>query len=263
VEGATNAALTLTNAQPAQTGAYQVRVSNEQGVQLSQVAMVIVASRPVIVEQPRGAVVLAGETVRLSVTASGSPPLGFRWRLNGTTRFHEVLDTNTSWLVLTNVPPAQGGIYTVVVTNFSGFQTLSSNAVLTVLADHDRDGMADVWEAQHGFDTNLASDAVLDVDGDGMSNRAEYVAGTEPTNALSRLRLEVSPPSHGLMRLQFFAVSNKTYSLQTSPTLSALAWPAATNLPAQGSNQWQTLIVPATNPGANFYRLSTPAEPLR
>ena len=61
----------------------------------------------------------------------------------------------------------------------------------------DRAGMADDWEILHGFDTNNVADAALDSDGDGMSNRDEYNAGTNPTNAASLLKLQMAPAAPG------------------------------------------------------------------
>jgi hypothetical protein len=50
-------------------------------------------------------------------------------------------------------------------------------------ADTDGDGMPDAWENENGFDATNPADGALDADGDGQSNRAEYVAGTNPRNA--------------------------------------------------------------------------------
>ena len=51
------------------------------------------------------------------------------------------------------------------------------------VADTDADGMPDGFESQYGFDPTDPSDAVLDFDGDGVSNVDEYLAGTNPISA--------------------------------------------------------------------------------
>ncbi len=54
--------------------------------------------------------------------------------------------------------------------------------------DTDGDGMTDGWEVQYGFQV-VANDAADDSDGDGMSNIQEYIAGTNPTNSQSSLKI--------------------------------------------------------------------------
>jgi peptidoglycan/xylan/chitin deacetylase (PgdA/CDA1 family) len=63
--------------------------------------------------------------------------------------------------------------------------------------DADGDGMADIWETEHGLNPGSSSDAALDRDGDGQSNLAEFLADTNPTNAASWLATWVEPQSNG------------------------------------------------------------------
>lgn len=55
------------------------------------------------------------------------------------------------------------------------------------LPDSDYDGMADWWEIKYGLD-KLLDDAALDPDGDGITNIAEYRAGSDPKAADVRPR---------------------------------------------------------------------------
>ncbi len=84
---------------------------------------------PFFTSQPATQTVTIGETATFSVTASGTPPLSYQWRLNGTNIVGAVADT----LVLTNVQPSAAGTYSVVVSNYLG-SAISSNATLVVNA---------------------------------------------------------------------------------------------------------------------------------
>lgn len=61
------------------------------------------------------------------------------------------------------------------------------------LADRDQDSMADAFERRYGLDPQDPTDAGQDLDGDGYSNLAEYLANTNPADASSlpdQLRLK-------------------------------------------------------------------------
>lgn len=49
-------------------------------------------------------------------------------------------------------------------------------------SDDDHDGMPATWELNYGLNPNDPGDAVKDLDGDGLSNLAEYTAGLLPDN---------------------------------------------------------------------------------
>ncbi|MCX7010219.1 MAG: hypothetical protein NTY53_23770 [Kiritimatiellaeota bacterium] len=61
------------------------------------------------------------------------------------------------------------------------------------LRDSVGDGIPDWWRAQYfggdGTTNNASSCATRDFDNDGLNNLAEYLAGTDPTNAVSRLAI--------------------------------------------------------------------------
>jgi C1A family cysteine protease len=84
---------------------------------------------PSISTQPQSRSVLAGGNASFSVAASGTPPLRYQWRKNGSS----IAGATNSSLALTNVQSSDAGTFSVVVSNGSGSAT-SSNATLTVLA---------------------------------------------------------------------------------------------------------------------------------
>jgi alpha-tubulin suppressor-like RCC1 family protein len=60
--------------------------------------------------------VVCGSTARLGIQATGSLPLNYQWRLNGT----NLPGSTNALLVLSNVKPEQVGMYSVVVSNDFG-----------------------------------------------------------------------------------------------------------------------------------------------
>jgi hypothetical protein len=268
IVGATNSTYNLTNVQPANEGAFSVLLGNAFGTSISSTSQLSILVVPVIFVHPQGATVLQGSTVTFSAAAFGSPqPLSFRWRKNpgGLTLTNIIINGTNSSITITNVQPYTNGTYTVVVTNLAGASALSSNAVLTVLADNDGDGIADDWERLYGFSTNSVADASADPDQDGMTNLQEYLAGTDPTNALSYLKIDSSVlngAGPNTLLLTVSAVSNHTYTIICRDDVATGTWLRLADIDAQSVNR----VVTITNqlPGAvtnRFYRLQTPRLP--
>ncbi len=79
--------------------------------------------------QPTSQTVTVGGSATFSVTASGTPPLAYQWRYNGTS----ISGATNPSLSLAGVQSTQAGTYSVIVTNGAGSMT-SSTALLTVQA---------------------------------------------------------------------------------------------------------------------------------
>lgn len=80
-------------------------------------------------------------------------------------------------------------------------------------ADTDGDGLADEWEEQHWGGIDRVNDADGDPDGDGLSNRREALAGTDPTRAASVLRFIPGPSQPSGLTLQWCSVPDRRYRL--------------------------------------------------
>lgn len=86
--------------------------------------------------------------------------------------------------------------------------------------DADGDGIPDWWEEQYfGSITNCAPDA--DPDGDGMPNLLEYLADTNPTNALSVLRISRIVPEANGLRLEWQGGAQARQFLERSRSVGA------------------------------------------
>ena len=83
---------------------------------------------PEITDQPRGQIVGAGQDATFTVSATGTEPLRYQWRYNGT----GIPGATTNGYTRTNVRPSDAGSYSVVVSNVAGSVT-SAAAVLSVV----------------------------------------------------------------------------------------------------------------------------------
>ncbi len=237
--GAEGAALSLTNVQLVDAGIYSVIVADAIGAMGSAPAVLTVILRPAIIVHPASVTILENEAVTISVVATGTPPLHYRWR-KGTALY---LIDGPPTLSFPAASIIDAGAYNVFV--YSGVASgtvLSSNAVLTVLPDMDGDHIPDNWEAYYNFDTNNIYDAMIDSDGDGVNNLDEFTAGTDPRAASSFLELKavLAPEQPATISLQFNAVSNRPYTLQTK----------------EWTNSWSNLVVVAAAPTNRFISVS-------
>ena len=85
--------------------------------------------------------------------------------------------------------------------------------------DSDNDDMDDNWELANGLIVGL-DDSANDDDGDGEDNLSEFLAGTNPHDATSFLRLlEITVDAIGNYQVDFTSTPGRVYQLQISPDL--------------------------------------------
>ena len=112
-------------------------------------------------------------------------------------------------------------------------------------ADADADNLPDSWEQRiarakpedvvSGIGDVRPSD---DFDGDGLANRWEWAAGTDPVNPFSTIQLEVRRDPDGTVRLQWQAKPHRVYQLQRKRRL-------ANGAPWETVKQFQPVFTPA------------------
>jgi hypothetical protein len=95
-----------------------------------------------------------------------------------------------------------------------------------------------------------------DSDGDGMSDYAESIAGTDPAdpNSVFKASTDLQPASGGGLIIKWSSIAGKVYSIQRATNLAQGFSPLATNLTATApENQFADST--ATNTGPYFYRI--------
>lgn len=129
IPGATEASYTVSSVALADAGSYRVTVTNPQGSVTSAAAVLSVNQVPVITGQPVGGNLQPGQSITLSVAATGFPAPTYQWRRNGVA----ISGATASSYTISDATGASSGSYTVTVTNSVGTVT-SAAAPVAVLS---------------------------------------------------------------------------------------------------------------------------------
>ena len=264
IPGATSSSITISNAALAHIGDYAVVASNPFGT-VTASAYLAVLVPPTFVLQPVSQTVVEGDDATFRTIVTGLPPVSYRWRRPGIAQVTNAIGWDTGIITFTNVPlsysnntidciasnpvrPTPGGVQ-------------SRQVRLFVLPDADHDRLPDAWELANGFNTNDPSDANIDTDNDGLSNRQEYLAGTNPRDSNSFLRVKsisanLNTPA---ALLDFNAASNKTYTVLYNDALESPSWGKLLDVESEVTNRLMQVSDPSPNAISRFYKLVTPA----
>lgn len=272
IDGATSTSLTVTNIQLASEGFYDCAVTDSVATVYSRAAKLLPMFAPVIVTRPTDQIVAEGSPFTMSVEVIGNPPPYTNiWRRNlgsilvgstvgnSTSNFFSTTSHAASLFLTNGIVSSNFGMR-IIVQNQAFPSGSSTTFTITVLADTDRDGIPDAIERSLGLDIDNAADAFGDLDGDGMHNRAEFIAGTDPVDPASYLKLTIArATSPGSADIEFAAVSNRTYTVQFTDALESGLWSSLRNFAAR-TNSMTNVINDPTWTSNRSYRVVTPRQ---
>lgn len=136
------------------------------------------------------------------------------------------------------------------------FETVRATVVVGALAPEFAEVASDEWKSTFfGSVDDARADATVDADQDGATNSAEYVAGTDPTNANSRPDLDIyRRTGDGAFVVRWATVPGRTYILERSFELVRPSWDAVV-AGYRGDGRVAEQIDGATDHRTRFYRL--------
>lgn len=125
----------------------------------------------------------------------------------------------------------------------------------------DQDRTGDAWEIQFGLSPTDPTDAARDDDEDGQTNLQEFLAGTDPRDKNSVLRIDRIEQLANGTALSFLAQTNRGYTLQFKESLDRGEWQTVAQVAAEG-NTIQALTVVDSRPASaeRLYRLIAPPQ---
>ncbi|WP_395737657.1 cadherin-like beta sandwich domain-containing protein [Prosthecobacter sp.] len=190
------------------------------------------------------------------IQPAGAVSAGAGWRLSPETSYR-VSGAQKSGL--------NGGSYVLQLNTVAGYDapasqnvTVTGGQLSTVTFTYAAALSAqESWRMTYfGISTGTGSAADgADPDGDGMSNLAEYTAGTNPTSATDVFKVQSGVKNGGSFTLTAAGKNGRTYVLERSLTMAAGTWTAvATQGPLSGDGS-VTLTDAAAPAGAGFYRI--------
>lgn len=126
-----------------------------------------------------------------------------------------------------------------------------------LVEDLDADGLPDAWEAFH-FGDIAGQDGAADTDGDGCTEAEEYIAGTAPNDAGSRLVVAAFSNASG-WAIVFPAASGRVYRVQAAAGPGQSTWRDVLTNRATADGPLEMTVPNPAAPNAAVFRLDVRA----
>lgn len=123
-------------------------------------------------------------------------------------------------------------------------------------ADANGDGLPDAWQIQYfGSITDPNAAPTADPDGDGMTNLQEYLAGTDPRDPQSNLRVVFEQSAGDGFKIRFNGMAGKTYEIQYRDSLTTGVWLTLRQVAPSSSGVSEVTDATASGENERFYRV--------
>jgi len=243
IAGATGATFTKGSVTAGDAGNYTVVVSNDAGSVTSSVAVVTVNGPPSITAQPQGTTVFAGQSLSLSVTASGAG-LRYQWKKGGAN-----VTGATSATFTKTATVGDAGDYTVVVSNDAGSVT-SSVAAVTV------NGPPSITAQPQGTTVFAGQSLSLSVTASGVGLRYQWTKGGSNIAGATGATFTKGSVTAGDAGNYTVVVSNDAGSVTSSVAAVTVNGPPSITAQPQGTTvfagQGLSLSVTASGEGLRY-----------
>lgn len=156
-------------------------------------------------------------------------------------------------IIFEHVSGSSIGVDSFPVESVNGLVSLSDRSASSV-----GDGIPDEWRLRH-FQTdslagNFLSAATADADGDGFLNWQEFLAGTDPNESKSALRMRSDHVPGSGIKLRWPTVAGKNYVIEYTQSLSGGGWTALSTQVA-GTGLDLEITVATSGRAPRYYRV--------
>ena len=195
-------------------------------------------------------------SLAVTITPAAAVSAGGGWRLSPETSYRQSgaqksgLSAGTYVLQLTSVPGYQAPTPQSVTVAGGQLTSITFTYAAALTAQ-------ETWrQTFFGVTTSTGNaDDNADPDDDGMTNLAEFTAGTNPKDARDVFKVSTQQRSGGNFTLTTAGKSGRTYSLQRSTTLTPTSWFTVISQGPLGSDGTVTLTDFAAPTSTGFYRI--------